>query len=77
MKKLKLVWNFSGFDALKIAKHHLVHLEEYLKKENIESLQLDTESTSEFSAISFLVIYDQFLDKIRADLKPNQGFLVE
>ena len=77
MKKLKLVWQFSGVDALKTATHHVHHLDEYLKRENIEPLQLDTELISEFSAISFIIIYDQFLDKIRSDLKPNQGFLAD
>ena len=77
MKKLKLVWEFSGIDALEIAKHHLLHMQQYLKRENIDPLQIDTELISEFSAITFIIIYDQFLDKIRSDLKPNHGFLVD
>ena len=33
--KIKLIWKFSGPDADHIAKHHLVHLKEYIEKENI------------------------------------------
>ncbi len=77
MKKVKLVWKFSGVEALQSANHHLLHLDEYLKGEDIKPLKLDTELISEYSAISFIIIYDKFLDKLRSHLKPHQGFLVD
>tara|TARA_B100000886_G_C20174704_1_gene387567 strand:+ start:225 stop:359 length:135 start_codon:yes stop_codon:yes gene_type:complete len=37
-KKVKLIWNFNGIDALKIADHHLVHLNEYISREEIDAI---------------------------------------
>ena len=75
--KIKLIWKFSGMDALKIADHHLVHLNEYIKREDIVVMEKGTETINEFSAISFIIIYKSFVDKLRLDLKPHQGFLVD
>ena len=70
--KVKLIWQFSGMDALKIADHHLVHLNTYVVREKIEVIQKGTELINEFSAISFVVIPDNFLESLRLNLKPHQ-----
>ena len=75
-KKIKLIWQFSGLNALKIADHHLVHLNEYIKREEVVVIDKGTELVNEFSAISFIVICNSFIDKLRVDLKPHQGFVV-
>ena len=31
MRNLKLIWDFKGPDALKIAQHHEIHLKEYIE----------------------------------------------
>ena len=76
-KKIKLIWQFSGMDARKIADHHLVHLNEYLNREDIFVVDKGTELTNEFSAISFITIDNSLVEKLRVDLKPHKGFLVE
>ena len=38
MRKLKLIWDFRGPDALKIAQHHEIHLKEFIA---IEKLSLN------------------------------------
>ena len=40
-------------------------------------MEKGTEMINKFSAISFIIIYNSFVDKLRLDLKPHQGFLVE
>ena len=40
--KAKLVWSFSGEGALKTAEHHLIHLNEYSKSENVEVIEFGT-----------------------------------
>ena len=76
-KKIKLIWQFSGIEALKIAEHHLVHLHEYMQTEDLVAIDKGTELINEFSAISFVIIYNSFVDKLRLDLKPHKGFLVK
>ena len=76
-KKIKLIWQFSGRDALKVADHHLIHLKEYINRENLIVISTGTEFLNEFSAISFIVIDNSFLKKIRLELKPHRGFLVK
>ena len=74
-KKIRLIWQFSGFSALKIAEHHLAHLNEYVNREKISVIEEGTETVNEFSATSYVVIDDIFFEKIRLDLKPHQVFL--
>ena len=35
-KKIKLLWDFRGPEAFKIAEHHCIHLREYAEKEKIQ-----------------------------------------
>ena len=36
-QKIKLIWDFRGPDALQIAKHHVIHLEEYTAAHQLEN----------------------------------------
>ena len=76
-KKVKLIWNFNGIDALKIADHHLVHLNEYISREEIDVIDRGTELINEFSSISFIIIDNSLVEKLRIALKPHKGFIVE
>ena len=76
-KKIKLIWQFSGMDAIKIADHHLVHLNEYILKEEIEVIDKGTELINEFSCISFIIIDNSLVEKLRVALKPHKGFIVD
>ena len=74
--KIKLIWKFSGPDADHTANHHLVHLKEYIKKENIEILTTGYERLNEYITISFVIISEDWLEKIKNDLKPHEGHIV-
>ena len=75
--KAKLVWSFSGEGALKTAEHHLIHLKEYSKSENVEVIEFGTEHQTEFTAIAFIIVAKDLVNDLRQILKPHQGFLVE
>tara|TARA_B100001250_G_scaffold407613_1_gene428663 strand:+ start:61 stop:258 length:198 start_codon:yes stop_codon:yes gene_type:complete len=64
-------------DALKIAEHHLVHLSEYMQIHDIVVLDKGMELINEFSAISFIIVDNSFVEKLRVDLKPHKVVLVE
>ncbi len=75
--KNKLIWKLSGRDALKIAEHHLIHLSEYMQSNNIVVIDKGIELISEFSAISFVIIDNAFVEKVRVDLNPHKVFFIE
>lgn len=75
--RVKLVWKFFGVDASRTAEHHLQHLNEYIQKEDIDVLEKSTQLINDVSAISYIIVLDEFVEKLRRDLKPHQGFLEE
>ena len=76
-KKIKLIWQFNGMDAHKISDHHLVHLNEYILREEIDVIDRGTELISDFSSISFIIIDNSLVEKLRVALKPHKGFIVD
>ena len=73
MRKLKLIWDFRGPNALKIAEHHEIHLKQYI---SIEKLSLNIsgfEALSDFHAIAFMVVNDDEMKPVRDALKPHRG----
>ena len=75
--RVKLVWKFFGVDSSRTAEHHLQHLNEYIQKEDIDVLERSTQLINDVSAISYIIVLDEFVEKLRRDLKPHQGFLEE
>jgi len=73
VRKLKLIWDFHGPDADKIAQHHETHLKEYIK---IEKLNLDItgyENISDMHSIAYMVVNENDMKPIRDALKPHRG----
>ena len=75
-KKIKMVWNFTGIDAFKIANHHIIHVREYMVSNDITMFDEGTVEVNDYAANSFIVIDSTNLEKVKNDLKPHQGFLV-
>ncbi|XLS30343.1 hypothetical protein ACJD0Z_05805 [Flavobacteriaceae bacterium M23B6Z8] len=75
MTKIKLIWDFRGPDAANIAAHHVLHLEEYFKIEQITYEHLGTQELSEMHTIAHIVVNEPDLRKVRDALKPNRGQL--
>ena len=73
MRKLKLIWDFRGPDASKIAQHHEIHLKEYIKQENLDIEITGFENLSDVHAIAFLVVNEDVMKPIRDALKPHRG----
>jgi len=73
MRKLKLIWDFHGPDAHKIAEHHEKHLKEYSIIEKLAITITGTESMSDMHAIAFLVVNEDQMKPIRDALKPHRG----
>ena len=73
MNKLKLIWDFRGPDALKIAEHHVVHLTEYITIQKTDLNITGFEKIAELHAIAFMVVNEQEMKSIRDALKPHRG----
>ena len=73
MRKLKLIWDFHGPDATKIAQHHEIHLKEYIQLENLDISITGVENLSDAHAIAFLVIQEDKMKPVRDALKPHRG----
>ena len=74
-RKIKLIQQFSSIDALKIADNHLAHLNEYILREEIDVIEKGTELINDFSSISFIIIENSLVEKLRVALKPHKGFI--
>ena len=73
MRKLKLIWDFRGPDASKIAQHHEIHLKQYIQLENSPVTLTGYETLSDNHSIAFLVVNEQDMKPIRDALKPHRG----
>ncbi len=73
MKKIKLIWDFRGPDAAKIAEHHEIHLKEYIVLEEILLNITGYETINELYSIAFMVVTEENMIAVRDALKPHRG----
>lgn len=71
--RIKLIWDFHGPDAEKIAGHHAVHLGEFAEREQLEIPITGIENLSEMHSIAFLVVNQEKMIAVRDALKPHRG----
>lgn len=72
-RKIKLIWDFRGETAAKIAEHHEKHLKEYITMENLEEKTTGFQVISELYAIAFMVVDEKNMILVRDALKPHRG----
>lgn len=73
MRKLKLIWDFHGPDAYKIAEHHEIHLKQYIQLEKLAITLTGFEALNDMHSIAFLVVDEKDMKPIRDALKPHRG----
>jgi len=72
-KKIKLIWDFRGPVAAKIAEHHEIHLKEYIQTEKITLNITGFEIINDMHAIAFMVVEEANMIAVRDALKPHRG----
>jgi len=72
-RKLKLIWDFRGPDALQTAQHHAIHLEEFAKKEQLSFYKVDSSQHTDLFSIAFIVVDEADMPVFRDALKPTRG----
>jgi hypothetical protein len=70
---IKLVWEFRGQDALGTAEHHIIHLKDFSKKENLNFFESDIEKISDEFVIAYLKVEEPDAQRIYGMVKPDRG----
>lgn len=74
-RQIKLIWDFRGPDALKIAEHQEIHLKEFILIEQLPINLTGFQQINDFHSIAFMVVNDNLMLKLRDILKPHRGEL--
>ena len=74
-RQIKLIWDFRGAASAKTAKHHELHLKEYIIHEKLPLNITGFEIKNEMHAIAFMVVTDEYMIAVRDALKPHRGEL--
>lgn len=74
-RKIKLLWDFRGPDALETAKHHTIHLKEFATIENLEYFEVDVQEKNPMLCTAFITVNEKDMKTYRDALKPQRGEL--
>jgi hypothetical protein len=72
-RQIKLIWDFRGPVAAKIAEHHEIHLKEYIQTEKITLNITGFEIINDMHAIAYMVVEEANMIVVRDALKPHRG----
>lgn len=73
MRQLKLIWDFRGPSANKIAEHHEIHLKDYIKINELKVYKTGVEDLHDLHSIAFVVVDEIDMKPLRDILKPHRG----
>lgn len=76
MSSIKLIWEFRGPSGFETAKHHVIHLNEYLQQHELNHCTTQSTAISEHLAVAELICTQQDLNQLKNDLKPHKGFVL-
>lgn len=76
-RNIKLIWDFRGYEANEIAKHHAIHLDEFATREKIDLIASGVDAISEIHCIAYMVVKEPEMKAVRDALKPHRGELYE
>ncbi len=71
--QIKLIWDFRGPASEKTAKHHEIHLKEYISLEKLPLNITGFKVINDMHAIAFLVVERENMIAVRDALKPHRG----
>jgi hypothetical protein len=72
-RKIKLIWDFRGPEALEIAKHHVIHLEEFATKEQLYFFETNVEPVNELYCLAYITVKEADMLTYRDALIPHRG----
>ena len=72
-RQIKLIWDFRGPAAEHTAKHHHMHLDDFLKMNPLGINITGTEKVSDVHFLAYMVVEEKDMKAIRDRLKPHRG----
>lgn len=73
-RQIKLIWDFRGFDAEKTSQHHVIHLNEFIQKNNLTQYPITgSQILSDVHSIAYWVIPESEILNFRDILKPHRA----
>ncbi|AUC14092.1 hypothetical protein BTO06_02470 [Tenacibaculum sp. SZ-18] len=76
-RKIKLIWDFKGPDALETAKHHCIHLKEFAQIDNLNYHEVAYNELNEMYTMAFITVDESNMKIFRDALKPHRGELAD
>ena len=74
-RKIKLIWDFRGPDALGTAQHQALHLKEFAEREKLDFESTGSSALSASHAIAFLICSEALMKTFRDALIPHRAEL--
>lgn len=74
-RKIKLIWDFRGPEALKTAEHHEVHLKEFARRENLTYHEMGVTELNSMYSYTYITVEETDMKIYRDALKPHRGEL--
>lgn len=74
-RKIRLIWDFYGETADGTAKHHIIHLEEFMGREKLTYFNKGTDSNADLHAFAYMTIAEKDVKILRDALRPNRAFI--
>ncbi|WP_445748778.1 hypothetical protein [Polaribacter sp.] len=72
-RKIKLIWDFRGEDALETAKHHTIHLKEFASLEKLHFYEINILEKNPMLVSAFIIVNETDMKTFRDALKPHRG----
>lgn len=76
-KKIKIIWDFFGDKSEKTAEHHVIHLREFMQRNQLTLLDSGVASAADFHHLAYVTVNEEQVKIIRDSLKPHRAFVVE
>lgn len=74
-RKIKLIWDFKGPEALETAKHHCIHLKEFAKIDDLPFHDVNVKDLNPLHSIAYITVDENYMKTFRDALKPHRGEL--
>ena len=75
-RKIRLIWEFRGPNALETAKHHVIHLKEFATMEKLHFYESDFTKQSDYFSTAFIIVDEKDMLTYKNALKPDRGTVV-
>ena len=72
-RKIKLIWDFRGPDALEMAKHHTIHLKEFATREELSYQEVNYTELNPMLSYAYITVNEKDMITFRDALKPHRG----